>query len=154
MKSNVKFILFVGLLVLVLTLAVGCGKKDTQEPATDTTNQTQTDATATEQDQTTDNSQATDTNSETATTDDSTQATDTAAAGDSVKGKEYVEANGCTGCHIISGQGGAIGPDLTKVGSKYDAAGVKTFLTSKHPSPFAGTEEELTNVAEYLASLK
>jgi len=36
--------------------------------------------------------------------------------GDSAKGKEVYDASGCAGCHIVSGQGSGIGPELTKVG--------------------------------------
>jgi cytochrome c oxidase cbb3-type subunit 3 len=40
-----------------------------------------------------------------------------AALGDVTKGKEVYEANGCSHCHMIAGQGGDLGPDLSKIGS-------------------------------------
>jgi putative heme-binding domain-containing protein len=36
--------------------------------------------------------------------------------GDPAKGKEVYDSSGCAGCHIISGEGSGIGPELTKVG--------------------------------------
>jgi putative heme-binding domain-containing protein len=39
-----------------------------------------------------------------------------AVTGDPAKGKEVYESSGCAGCHIISGEGSGIGPELTKVG--------------------------------------
>lgn len=78
-----------------------------------------------------------------------------AAAGDKVAaGQAYFQANGCAGCHAIAGQGGSAAPDLSKAGSKYDVAGVKDFLKSKHPMPFQGSDDDLEAVAQYLASLK
>jgi putative heme-binding domain-containing protein len=37
--------------------------------------------------------------------------------GDPQKGRVLYDANGCAGCHIISGQGGGVGPELTRVGA-------------------------------------
>jgi len=37
--------------------------------------------------------------------------------GDPAKGKEVYDANGCASCHMIAGQGGDAGPELTTVGS-------------------------------------
>jgi cytochrome c oxidase cbb3-type subunit III len=37
--------------------------------------------------------------------------------GDAAKGREVYDASGCASCHIIDGQGGDVGPELTKVGS-------------------------------------
>jgi putative heme-binding domain-containing protein len=37
--------------------------------------------------------------------------------GDPQKGKAIYAAAGCSGCHIIAGQGGNLGPDLTQIGS-------------------------------------
>ncbi|MCK6460287.1 MAG: c-type cytochrome [Planctomycetes bacterium] len=34
------------------------------------------------------------------------------------RGKQLIEQKGCRACHVINGRGGAIGPDLTRVGEK------------------------------------
>jgi cytochrome c oxidase cbb3-type subunit III len=39
-----------------------------------------------------------------------------AVTGDPAKGKELYEANGCSNCHMIDGQGGDSGPDLSHIG--------------------------------------
>lgn len=36
--------------------------------------------------------------------------------GDPAKGKEVYDSSGCSGCHIIAGEGSGIGPELTTVG--------------------------------------
>lgn len=36
--------------------------------------------------------------------------------GDVSQGQRVYEARGCAGCHIISGEGGSLGPDLTTIG--------------------------------------
>jgi len=41
----------------------------------------------------------------------------TPVTGDPAKGKEVYEASGCASCHMIAGQGGDAGPELTTVGS-------------------------------------
>lgn len=44
------------------------------------------------------------------------------AAAPAKTGEEVVKKYGCGGCHKIAGEQGAIGPDLTKIGSKRNAA--------------------------------
>jgi len=39
------------------------------------------------------------------------------AKGDPTKGRAVYESSGCANCHIINGQGGGVGPELTRVGS-------------------------------------
>jgi len=39
-----------------------------------------------------------------------------AVTGDAAKGKEVYDSSGCSACHIISGEGSGIGPELTTVG--------------------------------------
>ncbi|MFZ1203484.1 MAG: c-type cytochrome [Candidatus Acidiferrales bacterium] len=39
------------------------------------------------------------------------------ATGDPEKGKAVYDANGCANCHIVSGVGGDLGPDLTGIGA-------------------------------------
>jgi putative heme-binding domain-containing protein len=36
--------------------------------------------------------------------------------GDPAKGKQVYDSAGCAGCHIVSGSGSGVGPELTKVG--------------------------------------
>jgi cytochrome c oxidase cbb3-type subunit III len=43
-------------------------------------------------------------------------------AGDTQKGKEVYDANGCSNCHMIGGQGGDSGPDLTTIGTQRAAS--------------------------------
>lgn len=40
----------------------------------------------------------------------------------------YWDKGGCSGCHILKGQGTAVGPDLTDVGSRRGASYLRTFL--------------------------
>jgi putative heme-binding domain-containing protein len=50
--------------------------------------------------------------------------------GDRAKGKEYYEAKaGCAACHIVRGQGGILGPDLTDIGARRSAAYLREALT-------------------------
>lgn len=49
--------------------------------------------------------------------------------GDPVKGKAYYEAKGgCAACHIVSGRGGTVGPDLTDIGARRSAAYLREAL--------------------------
>lgn len=50
------------------------------------------------------------------------------ATGDPVKGESLYSSSGCSACHMISGQGGNIGPDLTRIGAMRGAAGLKARL--------------------------
>ncbi|MBI3209583.1 MAG: c-type cytochrome [Candidatus Solibacter usitatus] len=43
-------------------------------------------------------------------------AAETPVSGDSVKGERVYAANGCSACHMISGRGGSLGPDLSNAG--------------------------------------
>jgi ubiquinol-cytochrome c reductase cytochrome b subunit len=69
----------------------------------------------------------------------------------------------CANCHMIDGDGGAVGPDLTHVGEKHDAMWLKTWIAdpeSVDPAanmPAFGTrlsDEQLTSIANYLGSRK
>jgi cytochrome c oxidase cbb3-type subunit III len=48
--------------------------------------------------------------------------------GDSAKGKEAYEKSGCAACHIVSGEGGGIGPELTRVGAMRGPGYLRTTL--------------------------
>jgi len=48
------------------------------------------------------------------------------ATGDPAKGKAVYDSSACSSCHIIRGEGGANGPDLTTVGAKRGVNYLKT----------------------------
>jgi len=50
------------------------------------------------------------------------------AKGDPAKGKQVYESSGCRACHIIDGEGGGIGPELTRVGSMRGPSYFRTTL--------------------------
>lgn len=50
------------------------------------------------------------------------------AKGDPAKGKAVYESSGCATCHIISGEGGGVGPELTRVGSMRGPSYFRTTL--------------------------
>lgn len=50
------------------------------------------------------------------------------AKGDPAKGKQVYETSGCPACHIIDGQGGGVGPELTRVGSMRGPSYFRTTL--------------------------
>jgi cytochrome c oxidase cbb3-type subunit III len=45
-----------------------------------------------------------------------------AIPGDPAKGRAIYEARGCSGCHIVAGNGSSLGPELTEVGARRGAA--------------------------------
>ena len=81
-----------------------------------------------------------------------------------------IRAAGCTGCHKISGEGGAIGPDLTHVGSRLSANLIRESIlqpdakTAKGYEKFKGvmpkafghmfTGEQLEALVQFLAAHK
>jgi cytochrome c oxidase cbb3-type subunit III len=56
---------------------------------------------------------------------DSTMTTSSEATGDPKKGEALYNSSGCSACHMIAGQGGSVGPELTRVGSMRGAANLK-----------------------------
>jgi ubiquinol-cytochrome c reductase cytochrome b subunit len=69
-------------------------------------------------------------------------------------------ANMCAGCHRIAGEGGESGPDLSRVGARRDAAGIKRIVrdpTGDFPDtmmpPFGErlSEQQINALAQYLA---
>jgi ubiquinol-cytochrome c reductase cytochrome b subunit len=77
-------------------------------------------------------------------------------------GRALYQSQQCGGCHLIAGQGGEEGPDLTAVGLRHSAGWLHSFLES--PSRFhaesrmpaygppALTHQEIEELAQYLAS--
>jgi cytochrome c oxidase cbb3-type subunit III len=57
-----------------------------------------------------------------------TTAAPTAITGDPSKGEALYKSSGCPTCHMIAGQGGEIGPELTRIGAMRGAAGLKARL--------------------------
>ena len=50
------------------------------------------------------------------------------ATGDPKKGEALSNSSGCSACHMIAGQGGSIGPELTRVGAMRGATNLKARL--------------------------
>ncbi|HEV3482244.1 MAG TPA: c-type cytochrome [Candidatus Acidoferrales bacterium] len=48
--------------------------------------------------------------------------------GDPTKGKAVYESSGCATCHIINGEGGGVGPELTRVGAMRGPSYLRTTL--------------------------
>lgn len=62
--------------------------------------------------------------------------------GDPLHGKQLYAENGCAGCHITSGEGRAIGPELTAIGAQRSAAYLRQALLQ----PGAVVPEEFASV--------
>ena len=56
------------------------------------------------------------------------RAEDAKLTGDAGRGREVYRAKGCAGCHIVRGEGGASGPELTGVGARRSAAYLREAL--------------------------
>ena len=77
-------------------------------------------------------------------------------------GKALVKHFGCTGCHRIHGEGGAVGPDLSYVGDRRPEREwhVKHFRNPQSVSPgsimpkFPLTDQELHDLTSYMLSLR
>jgi cytochrome c oxidase cbb3-type subunit III len=50
------------------------------------------------------------------------------SSGDPPKGAALFQSSGCSACHMIAGQGGSIGPELTRIGTARGPAGLKQRL--------------------------
>lgn len=51
-----------------------------------------------------------------------------ASTGDPQKGEAVFKSSGCTACHMVDGEGGSIGPDLTRIGSMRGPTNLKDRL--------------------------
>ena len=85
-----------------------------------------------------------------------------ARAQDSVQqGQRYFMSNGCYGCHTVGKMGTPIGPDLSKVGSKYPRTYLERWLrdpSSQRPNAHMPTLElspqQVQDLAAFLSSLR
>ncbi len=91
-----------------------------------------------------------------------------AATGNLDNGKKLYDSNGCSACHVVKGQGGKVGPDLTKVGTRLspDQISVQLKDPKQRPAPYsqasggavmpkpALNDAQVSDVTAYLASLK
>jgi len=66
------------------------------------------------------------------------------AQGDAAKGKSLVESSGCLSCHRIGEKGSHLGPDLSEIGGKRDAARLRTSI--KDPDAEVLPENRFVNV--------
>ncbi len=73
------------------------------------------------------------------------------ATGDAQKGKEIYASNGCASCHMIDGQGGDLGPDLSAIGEVRSVAMLKNALID--PGANLPVDTELQERANYPAYL-
>jgi cytochrome c oxidase cbb3-type subunit III len=67
------------------------------------------------------------------------------APGDPEKGEAIYNSSGCSACHMIAGEGGSIGPELTRIGARRGASSLKerlldpgTNLPKVSADPFEG----------------
>ena len=103
----------------------------------------------------------------TATSNQTTKATSTAGGDKTLiaAGRAVFDANGCIRCHAVGGEGGAGGPDLTRVGA--DAEHTPQWIVAHIKDPkahnprstmpaFAGkiNDKDLLALGAYLSSLK
>jgi cytochrome c oxidase subunit II len=78
-----------------------------------------------------------------------------------IRGKQLFMDHGCYGCHTVGATGTSIGPDLTRVGAKYDRAHLTEWLRdpakqkpTAHMPKIAMGEHDVQALAAYLASLR
>jgi ubiquinol-cytochrome c reductase cytochrome b subunit len=79
-------------------------------------------------------------------------------------GRALYRAHQCGMCHVIDGEGGAVGPDLTAVGLRHSAGWMHSFIEAPgrfrpgSPMPAFGppslSHQEIEELAQYLASLR
>ncbi len=75
---------------------------------------------------------------------------------------ELIHTLGCKGCHMISGEGGSLAPDLTQIGSRLTAIQIEAQLTtgtasqgkSFMPSYNSLSINELKQMGKYLYNLR
>jgi len=71
-----------------------------------------------------------------------TQAEPVEARGNATRGREiYQGTGGCSGCHRISGQGGRLGPDLSRVGRTLSLARLRESIVDPDKTITVGFEK-------------
>src|SRR5262249_31996775 len=70
--------------------------------------------------------------------------------GDAAKGRDIYRNLGCAGCHIINGQGGSLGPDLSDIGFLRGGAYLKQAVVDPSAALPKGTQLISRGYAEYL----
>jgi ubiquinol-cytochrome c reductase cytochrome b subunit len=80
-----------------------------------------------------------------------------------VIGRELVDAQGCRSCHVIDGQGAAVGPSLDGVAARRTAAYIHSYIEdSRNLNPNATmpaflpplTHEQVEDITQYLLTLR
>jgi putative heme-binding domain-containing protein len=76
--------------------------------------------------------------------------------GDPARGRALYAAQGCANCHIVSGAGTALGPELTDVGGRRSAANLREHLTDpgKDPPPGFMMVRVLTRDGRKIAGIR
>lgn len=77
-------------------------------------------------------------------------------------GRKFYVAQSCDACHTIAGQGGAVGPDLTDVGTRLSQQKLMQVIqsirsgkdTSMPALPANTTNEQITDLVSFLLTLK
>ena len=77
------------------------------------------------------------------------------------QGKQHFMNNGCYGCHTVGKMGTPIGPDLSRIGTKYSRAYIERWLrdpSSQRPNAHMPalelTEDQVEALAAFLVSLR
>lgn len=70
--------------------------------------------------------------------------------GDAAKGRDIYRNLGCAGCHIVNGQGGNLGPDLSDIGFLRGGAYLKQAIVDPAAALPKGTQLISRGYAEYL----
>jgi cytochrome c oxidase subunit II len=77
------------------------------------------------------------------------------------QGRRYFMDSGCYGCHTVGKMGTPIGPDLSKVGTKYSHAYIERWLRdpsaqrpSAHMPRLELSEQQVKSLASFLSSLR
>jgi len=74
-----------------------------------------------------------------------------AVSGDPKAGQALFQSSGCSGCHMIDGQGGSVGPDLSRIGDMRGPASLKERLLDPGANlPQNGTGFYTAKWTEYL----